>query len=122
MVSIDSIELSTLFLVGNGVGLPESLIWTYVVQLSSALRSIHAAGMAARTMDPSKILVVGKSKYVPLFDDKTIRSSRVMINCCGIVDVFTSDMSSSNSNAITHIHNQQVRRYDVFLIDYCLLF
>jgi PAB-dependent poly(A)-specific ribonuclease subunit 3 len=43
-------------------GLPESLIWTYVVQLSSALRAIHAAGMAARTMDPSKILIVGKSK------------------------------------------------------------
>jgi len=42
--------------------LPESLIWAYVVQLSSALRAVHAAGLASRTMDPSKIIIYSKSR------------------------------------------------------------
>ncbi|VDP13801.1 unnamed protein product [Soboliphyme baturini] len=41
--------------------LPEALLWSYVVDLSSALRTIHSSGLAARTIDPSKILVLGKS-------------------------------------------------------------
>lgn len=42
--------------------LPESMIWGYIVQLSSVLRSIHAAGLACRAFDPSKILITGKSR------------------------------------------------------------
>ena len=42
--------------------LPESLIWSYVVQLSSSLRAIHAAGLSCRSLDPSKIIVYGKSR------------------------------------------------------------
>ena len=42
---------------GHTAGLlPEGLIWTYIVQLSSALRAIHTAGLACRVMDPTKIL------------------------------------------------------------------
>lgn len=44
--------------------LPESLIWAYIVQLSSALRTIHTAGLACRVMDPSKILITGKTRYI----------------------------------------------------------
>lgn len=44
--------------------LPESLIWAYVVQLCSAMRTIHAAGLACRMLDPSKILITGKSRSV----------------------------------------------------------
>lgn len=43
--------------------LPENMIWSYVVQLSSALRTIHAAGLACRVMDPTKILVTTKNRY-----------------------------------------------------------
>ena len=43
--------------------LPESLIWAYIVQLSSALRTVHTAGLACRVMDPSKILITGKTRY-----------------------------------------------------------
>ena len=41
---------------GHGL-LPESLIWTYIVQLSSALRTIHAANLAMRCIDPSKVWI-----------------------------------------------------------------
>ncbi|KAF6727340.1 PAB-dependent poly(A)-specific ribonuclease subunit PAN3 [Oryzias melastigma] len=62
--------------------LPESLIWAYIVQLSSALRTIHTAGLACRVMDPSKILITGKT--------------RLRVNCVGVFDVLTFDNSQSN--------------------------
>ncbi|XP_045149951.1 PAN2-PAN3 deadenylation complex subunit PAN3 isoform X2 [Echinops telfairi] len=65
--------------------LPESLIWAYVVQLSSALRTIHTAGLACRVMDPTKILITGKT--------------RLRVNCVGVFDVLTFD-SSQNSNPL----------------------
>ncbi|XP_053312367.1 PAN2-PAN3 deadenylation complex subunit PAN3 isoform X2 [Spea bombifrons] len=61
--------------------LPESLIWAYIVQLSSALRTIHTAGLACRVMDPSKILITGKT--------------RLRVNCVGIFDVLTYDGSQN---------------------------
>ena len=39
--------------------LPETLLWDYVIQLSGVLRQIHAAGLACRVLDPTKILVTG---------------------------------------------------------------
>ncbi|XP_059155645.1 PAN2-PAN3 deadenylation complex subunit PAN3-like isoform X2 [Physella acuta] len=66
--------------------LPESLIWTYIVQLSSALRAIHAANLAARSLDPSRIIVTGKA--------------RIRINCIGILDIITPESSNpTNINA-----------------------
>uniref|UniRef100_UPI00398E73D9 PAN2-PAN3 deadenylation complex subunit PAN3 n=1 Tax=Pristiophorus japonicus TaxID=55135 RepID=UPI00398E73D9 len=62
--------------------LPESLIWAYIVQLSSALRTIHTAGLACRVMDPTKILITGKT--------------RLRVNCVGIFDVLTFDSSQNN--------------------------
>ncbi|XP_052226138.1 PAN2-PAN3 deadenylation complex subunit Pan3-like isoform X2 [Dreissena polymorpha] len=73
--------------------LPESLIWSYVVQLSSALRAIHAAGLSCRTLDPSKILIYGKS--------------RLRLNCCGIFDVLTFDNNQSNPMALTPHYQQE---------------
>uniref|UniRef100_A0A674JLZ6 PAN2-PAN3 deadenylation complex subunit PAN3 n=1 Tax=Terrapene triunguis TaxID=2587831 RepID=A0A674JLZ6_9SAUR len=66
--------------------LPESLIWAYIVQLSSALRTIHTAGLACRVMDPTKILVTGKT--------------RLRVNCVGVFDVLTFDNSQNNPLAL----------------------
>ncbi|KAL1243188.1 PAN2-PAN3 deadenylation complex subunit [Trichinella spiralis] len=60
----------------------ESLLWSYVINICSALRVIHSAGLAARTIDPSKILVVGKS--------------RILLNCCSIFDVLTFEQTQNN--------------------------
>merc|ERR1712226_1006015 len=65
--------------------LSESLIWTYIIQLTSALRHVHSSGLACRTLEPSKILVVNKT--------------RLLLNCGGIFDVITFDPSSSNPTA-----------------------
>uniref|UniRef100_A0A3B3BMA1 PAN2-PAN3 deadenylation complex subunit PAN3 n=1 Tax=Oryzias melastigma TaxID=30732 RepID=A0A3B3BMA1_ORYME len=72
--------------------LPESLIWAYIVQLSSALRTIHTAGLACRVMDPSKILITGKT--------------RLRVNCVGVFDVLTFDNSQSNHLALMPQYQQ----------------
>ncbi|XP_043929204.1 PAN2-PAN3 deadenylation complex subunit PAN3 [Protopterus annectens] len=72
--------------------LPESLIWAYIVQLSSALRTIHTAGLACRVMDPTKILITGKS--------------RLRVNGVGIFDVLTLDNSQSNPLALMAQYQQ----------------
>lgn len=50
---------------GHRSPMPERLIWSYIIQLSSALRTVHAAGLACRVIDPSKVLLIGNSRFVP---------------------------------------------------------
>ena len=49
---------------GHRSPMPERLIWSYIIQLSSALRTVHASGLACRVIDPSKILLIGNSRWV----------------------------------------------------------
>lgn len=78
--------------------LPESLIWTYVIQLTSAIRHIHSHALACRTLDPTKILVVNKT--------------RLLLNCGGIFDVITFDPANSptgnNSTAMSHFQQEDL--------------
>jgi len=76
----------------NGM-LPEPLIWTYVVQLTSALRTIHQAGLACRTLDPTKIIVTN--------------NARILLNCCGMFDVLTFDPTASNPMAAMAHYQQE---------------
>lgn len=55
------------------VHIPEQVLWSYVTQIASALKAIHGCGLAARVIEPSKILVTGKN--------------RIRLNACGIMDV-----------------------------------
>jgi len=41
---------------------PEGLIWSYLVQLCTAVRVIHSAGLAARCIDSSKVLVTTQNR------------------------------------------------------------
>ncbi len=51
----------------------ESEIWTYIVQIASALKAIHDGGSAAQTVTASKVLVTSKN--------------RVRLNGCGVLDI-----------------------------------
>lgn len=51
----------------------ENVIWSYVVQIANALRAIHSRDLAARCLDPSKIIVTDKS--------------RIRLTACAILDV-----------------------------------
>ncbi|PSN54180.1 hypothetical protein C0J52_03572 [Blattella germanica] len=68
---------------GGGSGmLPEGVIWSYIIQLTSALRVIHAAGLACRTLDPTKILLTG--------------NSRIRLSSLAISDVLSFDSTAPN--------------------------
>ncbi|KAI5296587.1 PAB-dependent poly(A)-specific ribonuclease subunit 3 [Ascosphaera acerosa] len=57
--------------------IPEQTLWSYVTQIASALKAIHSAGLAARIIDPSKILLTGKN--------------RIRLSACAIHDVVQHD-------------------------------
>ncbi|RPA83043.1 hypothetical protein BJ508DRAFT_77975 [Ascobolus immersus RN42] len=59
----------------------EAQIWNYMVQISTALKTIHAAGLAARLIDATKILITGKG--------------RIRLNACSILDVLAPDQHAS---------------------------
>lgn len=62
-------------LVAAPTQVPERVLWSYLAQLGSVLRVVHRAGLAAGTVDASKVLCTGRH--------------RVRLNCCGIFDVLT---------------------------------
>lgn len=49
----------------GGRHVPETAIWSYIVQIASALKSIHTTGLAARVLELSKVLVTSKMRYHP---------------------------------------------------------
>ena len=49
------------------------MLWHYVIQVGNALKAIHSAGLAARVLDASKILVTDEN--------------RLRLNGCAIMDV-----------------------------------
>ncbi|ORX99458.1 hypothetical protein K493DRAFT_110095 [Basidiobolus meristosporus CBS 931.73] len=67
--------------------LPEKELWSIIIQIVTAIRTLHAAGLAACILDLTKILVTG--------------NNRIRLNCCGIYEVL-SYASTRNT-----IHYQQ---------------
>ncbi|KHJ84488.1 hypothetical protein OESDEN_15797 [Oesophagostomum dentatum] len=82
----------------QGAGVVEWLLWSYVIQLSSALRAVHANGLASRCVDLSKILVHGKSK--------------ILLNCGGVADLLAPD---------TQVQQLHVCYCEVFNLGFFLL-
>ncbi|XP_025832537.1 PAN2-PAN3 deadenylation complex subunit PAN3 [Agrilus planipennis] len=72
--------------------LPEPLIWNYIIQLTSALRIIHAAGLACRSLDPTKIILTS--------------GKRLRLSCLGVMDVIMND-TSTTSNPIALVQHYQ---------------
>ncbi|KAI9710066.1 MAG: hypothetical protein M1812_007530 [Candelaria pacifica] len=63
----------------TGAYIPEQVLWSYMVQVASALKTIHGAGLAVRSIDASKILVTSKN--------------RIRLNACGVFDVLHYERS-----------------------------
>ena len=65
----------------NSTFVLEATLWSYLVQIANALKIIHGVGLAARVLDPSKVLLTDKN--------------RIRLNGCGILDVLGFDASPS---------------------------
>ncbi|KAM3589870.1 PAB-dependent poly(A)-specific ribonuclease subunit 3 [Umbelopsis sp. WA50703] len=61
----------------TGGNISEKIIWSYITQITSALKAIHTSGLAARMIEPTKILLTGKN--------------RIRLNCCGALDTIKYD-------------------------------
>ena len=59
--------------------IPEPILWGYMVQIANALKAIHSAGLAARVIDASKVLMTSEN--------------RIRLNACAIMDVIQNDTS-----------------------------
>lgn len=46
----------------TGSIVPEFVLWGYITQLVSAIRAIHMAGLACRSITPSKVLLTSKNR------------------------------------------------------------
>ncbi|KAJ5961266.1 uncharacterized protein N7479_008416 [Penicillium vulpinum] len=57
--------------------IPEQILWGYMTQIANGLKAIHTSGLAARVLEPSKVLITAKT--------------RVRINACAILDVVQFD-------------------------------
>jgi PAB-dependent poly(A)-specific ribonuclease subunit 3 len=55
----------------------EQVLWGYIVQLASAIKSVHSANLAVRCMEPSKVLLTDKN--------------RIRFSACAILDVVHSE-------------------------------
>lgn len=44
----------------------EGTIWSYIIQISNAMKAVHDGGMALRILDPTKVLMTSKGRYVIL--------------------------------------------------------
>ena len=98
--------------------LSEAVIWQYVIQLTSALRTLHHSGLAVRCIDMSKVLVLGSNRYVcgviifmaynksMPYDYYILYNNRVWFNCCGLVDVITYDITTSEDQPQAVKQNQ----------------
>ncbi|XP_017887760.1 PAN2-PAN3 deadenylation complex subunit PAN3 [Ceratina calcarata] len=73
--------------------LPESVIWSYIIQLTAALRVIHAAGLAYRCLDPTKVLLTSRT--------------RLRLSCLAIPDVVTFDGNAASPVTLVPHYQQE---------------
>ncbi len=77
--------------------------------MTSALRHIHSAGLACRTLDPTKILVLTNSSGASSSSSGGNTSKRLLLNCGGIFDLITHDPSAANPmGAMAHFQQEDL--------------
>jgi len=77
---------------------PERTLWSYIIQLASAIQAIHDAGLAVRVMDATKIFVTSKNRYESTIYCPSSHphfSPRVRISSCCLIDILTYDAHQS---------------------------
>lgn len=63
---------------GGAGTIPEEVLWAYICQITNALKAIHTVGLAARCIEPSKIILSEKN--------------RIRLAACAILDVVQYEM------------------------------
>mmetsp|Transcript_28810 Transcript_28810/g.40411 ORF Transcript_28810/g.40411 Transcript_28810/m.40411 type:complete len:664 (+) Transcript_28810:119-2110(+) len=117
---------------GGGMPFPEPLIWSCITQLTSAIRAVHGANLACRTLQLNHILCSTPNWS---WNDGDMNRLRLRINCIGIIDALEFEarkglaelhredmidlghliLSFATGNEITR-RNCDIGRLDVYLV------
>jgi len=93
---------------GGNVPLPESLIWSCLVQLVSAIRAVHGSNLAVRTLQLNHILCTQETpSSATVSGAYGLPKLRLRINCVGIIDTLefearrsTEELKQSDMRAL----------------------
>ena len=77
---------------------PEQSLWSYVVQIASALKSIHSNGLAARVILPSKTVITSRN--------------RIRLNGCGVLDV----VQFENSRPLVDLQREDLQLFGQLML------
>lgn len=93
--------------------LPESLIWHYIIQISSALRSIHSQGLSCRAIDPSKIVITSSMPKGPPSQILPSQYPRIRVNACGLHDLVSLEQTIQEQGNNFKAYYQQLQQEDL---------
>lgn len=76
----------------------EDTVWSYIVQIASALKTIHSSNLAARLIDKTKVLVTDEN--------------RIRLSGCAIQDVV-----DTKSHDILDLQRQDLQKFGKLIVD-----
>jgi PAB-dependent poly(A)-specific ribonuclease subunit 3 len=83
---------------GISTQIPEMVLWSYITQIASALKTIHSNGLAARVVDITKIIFTGKN--------------RIRLNGCAILDV----VQHETKNSLAQMQRQDLVNFGLVIL------
>ena len=88
--------------------LPEPLIWNFIIQISSALRAIHSAGLSCRALDPTKIIITSGSNTSGAH--KSQEYPRLRLSGCGVFDILSNEsfLTTNNPKILQHFQQEDL--------------
>lgn len=76
----------------------EDVVWSFIVQIASALKAIHSANLAARTIDKTKVLVTDEN--------------RLRLSGCA-----SQDLLDSQTYDIQDLQRQDIQKFGKLIVD-----
>lgn len=71
--------------------IPEQTLWSYILQMANALKAIHSIGLAARSMDSKRWLLIDED--------------RIRFNACGLADI-----TDPNTTPLHELQRQDLQK------------
>ncbi|KAL2180720.1 uncharacterized protein P884DRAFT_191772 [Thermothelomyces heterothallicus CBS 202.75] len=78
---------------------PENVIWGYICQITNALKTIHSSKLAARCLEPSKIIISD--------------NNRIRLSACSILDVVQFE---SNTKSVQELQQEDLVKFGKLIL------
>jgi len=78
---------------------PENILWGYICQITNALKTIHSTKLAARCLEPSKIILSD--------------NNRIRLSACSILDVVQFE---SNTKSVSELQQEDLVKFGKLIL------